>query len=214
MSTRKPLGNDKTYRLSTIAECDKSFTRSDALAKHMRLQHNISPPQPGRGGNRKRKRDDKAESDTPPAPTSAPTTGHGGFNTFKVEPHTPTELDEHSAMSPSDPKGEDVTGTTNANGTSHRRSASPGGSMDIEPWDDGDDGLPPHLLQAMDPQTGLILGRSAAMARYLVMKAKHQFALEQHEHLIEELRVARYELKRARAEKEDVLDQALRVHFG
>jgi uncharacterized C2H2 Zn-finger protein len=42
-----------------LPECDKSFTRSDALAKHMRLQHNISPPAPGRGGNRKRKRDDQ-----------------------------------------------------------------------------------------------------------------------------------------------------------
>ncbi|KAG2354238.1 hypothetical protein BDR07DRAFT_1474459 [Suillus spraguei] len=29
-------------------ECDKSFTRSDALAKHMRLQHNMPPPPSGR----------------------------------------------------------------------------------------------------------------------------------------------------------------------
>jgi hypothetical protein len=29
-------------------ECDKSFTRSDALAKHMRIQHDINPIEPGR----------------------------------------------------------------------------------------------------------------------------------------------------------------------
>ena len=27
----------------SYAECDKSFTRSDALAKHMRVQHNTPP---------------------------------------------------------------------------------------------------------------------------------------------------------------------------
>lgn len=47
-------------------ECDKSFTRSDAMAKHMRLQHNISTLPPGRGGNRKRKRDDGAGGESLP----------------------------------------------------------------------------------------------------------------------------------------------------
>jgi hypothetical protein len=42
--------------VNLFLECDKSFTRSDALAKHMRLQHNLTPPAPGRGGARKRKR--------------------------------------------------------------------------------------------------------------------------------------------------------------
>lgn len=45
---------DQFVRISS--ECDKSFTRSDALSKHMRLQHNLTPPAPGRGGARKRKR--------------------------------------------------------------------------------------------------------------------------------------------------------------
>jgi hypothetical protein len=192
-----------------LAECDKSFTRSDALAKHMRLQHNISPPLPGRGGNRKRKRDD-ADAD------ASLNVSHAGFNTFKVEPHTPTELDDTSLVSPVDHRGDYFAhGDYAPNGTSHRRSNSPGGSIDSgEPWDDGEDGLPPHLLQAVDPQTGLILGRSAAMVRYLVMKAKHRFALEQHEHLIEELRIARLELKKEREEKEAALDDVLRLNFG
>jgi len=58
-----------------LPECDKSFTRSDALAKHMRLQHNISPPAPGRGGgSRKRKRapDDQTHEDFPSSDTLPP----------------------------------------------------------------------------------------------------------------------------------------------
>jgi hypothetical protein len=41
-----------------LTECDKSFTRSDALTKHMRQQHNMNIPPPGRGSNRKRKREE------------------------------------------------------------------------------------------------------------------------------------------------------------
>jgi hypothetical protein len=80
--------------------------------------------------------------------------------------------------------------------------------------DDAEDGLPPHLHQAMNPQTGLILGRSPEMVKYLLMKAKHRYALEQHEHLIEELRVARCELRRVKDEKEAALDELLRINFG
>jgi uncharacterized Zn-finger protein len=57
MSSSSQTRPDET---TVPSECDKSFTRSDAMAKHMRLQHNISPPLPGRGGNRKRKRGDEA----------------------------------------------------------------------------------------------------------------------------------------------------------
>jgi len=178
----------------------------------MRLQHNIEPPLPGRGGHRKRKREDTE----PDVSTSGPASG--AFNTFKVEPHTPgSELDELSVAT--EQKGDYFTHGNHppANGTAPRRSHSPPTNADgmaADYRDDSDDGLPPHLLQAMDPQTGLILGRSPDMVRYLVIKAKHKYALEQHEHLIEELRIARYELKQARAEKETALDGLLRMNFG
>jgi len=78
---------EKPYTCA-LPECDKSFTRSDALAKHMRLQHNIDPPAPGRGGSRKRKRgpdDQLAPSSRGQTPPAAPA-NNGTFNTFKVEP--------------------------------------------------------------------------------------------------------------------------------
>ena len=49
---------------------------------------------------------------------------------------------------------------------------------------------------------------------YLLMKAKHRYALEQHESLLEELRVARAELKKEKEEKEGTLDDFLRGTFG
>ncbi|EPQ53282.1 hypothetical protein GLOTRDRAFT_140134 [Gloeophyllum trabeum ATCC 11539] len=172
-------------------ECDKSFTRSDALVKHMRLQHNISPPLPGRGGNRKRKREEP-EVETP--------TTHG-FTTFKVEAQTPSDMPyEDGALSGGE--GGDYFNLG-------RRSASPS-DADSEQ----EDGVPPHLMQAMDPQTGLIMGRSPSMVKYLVMKAKHGYALEQHEALIEELRVVRHEERLMREAKDMVFDEVLRRTFG
>jgi hypothetical protein len=68
----------------------------------------------------------------------------------------------------------------------------------------------PHYV----PSTNLILGRSPSMVMYLLMKAKHRYALEQHEQLLEELRVMRAELKKEREEKEAAVDKVLRGIFG
>ncbi|KZT18770.1 hypothetical protein NEOLEDRAFT_1159351 [Neolentinus lepideus HHB14362 ss-1] len=175
-------------------ECDKSFTRSDALVKHMRLQHNISPPLPGRGGNRKRKREEPEPE--VPAPLHGP-----GFTTFKVESHTPSEAYDEGTLS----GGEG--GDYFAYG---RRSASPSETGDS----DKEEGIPPHLLQALDPHTGLIMGRSPSMVKYLVTKAKQQYAIQQHEALIEELRVVRHEERLMREAKDLAFDEVLRRTFG
>lgn len=185
------------------AECDKSFTRSDALAKHMRLQHNIEPPLPGRGGNRKRKRDD-----IEPSPPVVSTTS--GFNTFKIESSTPVEFfmeegDGRRVISPIEHVRVDYFTTEG-----QHRSPTP----EEDSWDEVDDALPAHLIHAMDQSTGLIMGRSPDMIRYLVIKAKHRYALEQHEQLIEELRMARLELGREKDSKEAMLDDFLRITFG
>lgn len=86
---------------------------------------------------------------------------------------------------------------------------SPG--SDVE--DEDDDALPLYLQQ-MEDRDGLIMGRTPDMVRYLLMKAKHNYALGQHEALIEELRVVRYELAREREVKDQVLDRVLRASFG
>lgn len=179
--------------ICTRPECDKSFTRSDALAKHMRMQHNMVPPAPGRGGNRKRKRDD-AESNT------QPTTD--GYSTFKVDPPDNGDFDDR--MSPVDANGDQV----NANGNG--RSLSP----DLDEESDAEDEIPPHLLAMQDPQTGLILGRTPAMVKYILLKARHSHLLEEHAHLIEELRMVRHEEQQWRERKDALLDEVLRANFG
>ncbi|KAI0274060.1 hypothetical protein BGY98DRAFT_1099239 [Russula aff. rugulosa BPL654] len=155
-----------------LPECDKSFTRSDALAKHMRLQHNVEASAPGRGGNRKRKRD----REEPTRPTVSTASDPAGFSIFKVEPHTPSEM--------------------------HMPSEA-GGTPAADDYFNG-----PR------PATGLIRGRAPDMVKYLVMKAKFSFALEQHSTLLEELRVLRAEECALRQGKDEALDSVMRMEFG
>ncbi|OJA18531.1 hypothetical protein AZE42_06656 [Rhizopogon vesiculosus] len=172
-------------------ECDKSFTRSDALAKHMRLQHNMPPPPSGRGssGTRKRKRSLSPAQPNPPAPEQS------AFNTFKLEPQTPSELDN------------------GIGGGGDYFSAVTREEEDNE--DDGeDDGLPPHLQRLMDPGTGLIMGRTPALVKYIIQKAKLRYALETHEALIEELRIVRAQAKEEKVKKEAILDDLIKTTFG
>ena len=175
--------------LITPIECDKSFTRSDALAKHMRMQHNIVPPAPGRGGNRKRKRE---EAEAPAM------SGPEGYGAFKVEPVAFDLYDDR--ISPG----------LDAELQLSRLSGTP----DIDEDSEGDDGIPEHLQVMQDPHTGLIMGRPPAMVKYLVMKAKHQHALREHASLIEELRAVRHEEQLWRDRKDQLLDDVLRATFG
>ncbi|KAI0085224.1 hypothetical protein BDY19DRAFT_896934 [Irpex rosettiformis] len=173
-------------------ECDKSFTRSDALAKHMRIQHNIIPPAPGRGGNRKRKREE---------PEPAPQATGDGYGSFKVDP---PEIDEEIFPPPPDHTNGD-----HANGTNGKRSASPEDEEEEE-----EEEIPAYLMEKMDKSTGLIQGKTTTMVRYLIMKAKHKHALDEHANLIEELRMVRHEERRWRERKDELLDDVLRATFG
>ncbi|KAG7085678.1 hypothetical protein E1B28_003223 [Marasmius oreades] len=172
-----------------LPECDKSFTRSDALAKHMRLQHNIEPPAPGRGGSRKRKRDE----------TSSAAPAQGGS-----PPPVP-----HPSYEEADEADIDYDNFVRAmeNGFLPQ-------SPDENVEDEGDDTIPPALLARYDPATRTILGRSKEMVMYLVMKAKLRYAVEQQGYLLEELRSAKADLKREHEDKERMVDMFLRGTFG
>ncbi|OSC96980.1 hypothetical protein PYCCODRAFT_1440594 [Trametes coccinea BRFM310] len=182
-------------------ECDKSFTRSDALAKHMRIQHNISPPLPGRGGNRKRKREEPdlaAQSQSQSQASEYP----GYSSQFKVDAHGD---DDEFRLSP-------IEGSSFAS----RLPPTPIRQYtDEELFEyDPEDELPEHIQRLADPVTGLIMGRSHTQVRYMLMKAKHKWVLEQHEALLEELRVLRHEEKCWKERKDALLDELLRRQFG
>jgi len=187
----------------TLPECDKSFTRSDALAKHMRLQHNISPPLPGRG-NRKRKRPEVAAEvlvSTPAPSTSEYPLDMAVKNEGDEDPRRLLRVDGGEDFTP--PPGVDQILPQD---TLHI-SSFPAESSD-------DEFLPPSLLPHYDHETGLVHGRPRMMAKYLVMKAKYKYALGEHELLLDELEVVRLEEMRMRKAKEDALSTILQKEIG
>ena len=163
----------------------------------MRIQHNISPPLPGRGGNRKRKREEPEQgSSHAPDPY--------GYSTFKVESSHGGNDEDDFRLSPVD------------GGSLASRLPAPVRQYSPEPgdFDDPEDQLPPHLAEQADPETGFIMGRSPTEVRYILMKAKHRWVLEQHEALVEELRVLRHEEKCWKERKDALLDELLKKQFG
>ncbi|KAJ8091824.1 hypothetical protein PM082_021060 [Marasmius tenuissimus] len=170
-----------------LPECDKSFTRSDALAKHMRLQHNIEPPAPGRGGSRKRKREE----------TGSAAPAHGNTPPPVPQPPTVEDADE------SDVDYENFVRAMDEDGVLHQPSV-----------DDDADLIPPALMALYDPATKTILGRSKEMVMYILMKAKLRYAAEQQGYLLEELRASRADLRREQEDKERLVDRLLSQSFG
>ncbi|KAJ6534669.1 hypothetical protein DFH09DRAFT_1249974 [Mycena vulgaris] len=201
-------------------ECDKSFTRSDALAKHMRLQHNIEPPLPGRGGSRKRKRgpDDPEKNPNTPPPPPPGAASQSSFSTFKVESSAPLDVEDPTAIvstiSVLEPRDFEEPRATRLSPMSPGVRSPPRTVEEEEDVASTVEALPPHLRARYSAADNQVMGRSPAMVMYLLAKAKHRYALQQHEQLLEELRVIRGELKKEKDEKELALDSLLRGYFG
>jgi len=148
-----------------------------------------------------------------------------------VEPLTPSELIDDITLITQRDK-DYFNGPSHANGRPQRRSPSPRDRLPFPSYtslpfpvsgysngneDENDspvDILPEHLAQQLDPKTGLVKGRTSTMVMYLLAKAKYRYALERHDALIDELKETKQELKRARDDKERVLNDVLRTCFG
>ncbi|CAK5267459.1 unnamed protein product [Mycena citricolor] len=76
------------------------------------------------------------------------------------------------------------------------------------------EGLPPRLRAAYVEGANTVLGCSPAKAMYLVMKAKHRFAMQERDLLEQELQRAEAELMRERECKDQALDSLLRRWLG
>ncbi|KDQ24731.1 hypothetical protein PLEOSDRAFT_1107661 [Pleurotus ostreatus PC15] len=226
-------------------ECDKSFTRSDALAKHMRLQHNISPPAPGRGASRKRKRNGGEDANSSARPPDTPNhegsqrwsrhqppDAASGFSQFKVEPHTPSELDSAALQEGEAGNyfGSKGNGNT-TNGTSFAQPQPKHGSMftrnsppppfssaqsNIRPPSPPSvfDLLPQRFVDQYDEATDTIMGRTPYQVLYLLTKAKYKYARDQQEELAAELANAEIEMSRLTGDKERLVDDVLRALGG
>jgi hypothetical protein len=175
--------------------------------------------------------------------TVTPGSSGGGFNTFKVEPAPPPPSTGTTAATavPMASENENSRGSTDpfdepfmpdlnrlhaatkhhhhrsTNGYHERRRSRspPNADVDEEGYSSGSsDTLPEHLVTHFNPETGLVMGRTPAMVMYLLMKAKYRHATEQHEDLLEQLRVMKAETKREKELKEEALDQFLKAQFG
>lgn len=178
----------------------------------MRMQHNISPPAPGRGGNRKGKR--KREG-TPP-PTSA--TDHAqSSHAGSVKNEAGLEEDDLRGMAADDQAtsiGASPPPSTQLP-TSHSHPDQPMNGYIPGSGDSSDEEfLPPTLMPHFNANTGLVMGRSPILAKYLVTKAKHRYVVEEHELLVDELELIQGEEKRLRAAKDQVLNQVLFQEIG
>ena len=172
----------------------------------MRQQHNRETSPSARSWNRKRKRGEDASRDDTPA--------------SKIEGSTSTDVDAGTNQA----VNEEPAGTALATGKhplSRMASALPPESYSQEAPEtkvngtrDDEDDIPDHLMEYMDPVSGRILGRTPAFVRYILMKAKYQFATEQNEQLIEELRALRNEERYAREQKDQALDEVITTHLG
>jgi hypothetical protein len=112
---------------------------------------------------------------------------------------------------PVDVTSTDGLATVNGNGAVHSEPAT--GNKDKSGYDE-DDQIPERLLQVQDQQTGLIHGRSPAMVKYLLQKAKHKFILEEREQLEKDWTNVNEALNAERDLKEQLLDDVMRKSWG
>ena len=184
-------------------ECDKSFTRSDALAKHLRHQHNKSPPAPGRGGSRKRKRlpGDIEVTAIPSTRSLTPT-----LSTFAFALNPDGELMDFNnhARSTRSRSPSPVRGRPHEEDEGYAPAPAPL-MYDV---------IPTQLWPFQDPSTGKIHGRSQSQVLYLLMKAKHAFAMQERERLKIELEHAQEQMQAERTKKEVMVDRVLYHLYG
>jgi len=193
-----------------LPECDKSFTRSDALTKHMRVVHGMETQFPKSSQQKKRKRE---ESDAEEEPFVAPDSNG--------EDDDAPDYDEDDAYNPRGRKGRGRRGKA---GHPAEPSAVPGkmegqqppaiaAVVDAEP-EVSESESDEYLPEDVDDVTGLVNGCRPSKARYLICKAKYRYAMGEHERLLETLKWLQEETQRLRLSKDEALNDLLKKQYG
>jgi len=187
-----------------VIECDKSFTRSDALTKHMRVVHSIEPATPhsrppiagtstihppsASSAGKKRKRGAKVEEESDMDEDLPPGALESGGDDDGLD-------DMGGAGTEDDVWNPSVAATVGGKGARRRpQRRSRGGNATTTAvktediglgagsegeWSDDDASDYEALLNDIDPNTRFINGTecSLAKARYLIIKAKYRFVV-------------------------------------
>jgi hypothetical protein len=180
-------------------ECDKSFTRTDALQKHMRVQHNESMPLSRKPPTKKSKQDEAVEASL------------SGMTFFHED-----MLDSSNAMY--DPAllatGTPIPSAQIASGSATPRITTPfalppqpfpGASVDED--EEPDD---PEILQAIDANPQL----PPDQVRYLCFLARHRYAAQERQSLQTEFDQLESKKDGILQEKETMLDTIFRAEIG
>ncbi|KAG8814959.1 hypothetical protein FRC19_001375 [Serendipita sp. 401] len=212
-----------------LPECDKSFTRSDALTKHMRVVHGIEPVLPRNGpaasvASKKRKRGAKIENESDPD------------DDFLMGNMESGGEDDGMDDLPAGLGTEDDTWSPGMGKSKRRQTRKSKGGLGVGGGvtasvikSEDHDGLPVRAAAAemsdddesdyelvSDPHTGLVVGTDCTLskARYMIVKAKYRYALGEHERLLERLQFELDEVKRLRDAKDEGLNELLHLQFG
>ncbi|KAF8530050.1 hypothetical protein BU17DRAFT_36107 [Hysterangium stoloniferum] len=197
----------------SFADCDKSFTRSDTLAKHRRQQHTAAPPPtPARGSGRKRKR-----SPTPPQssviPPSAPPPSAPPPSVPPPSvppPSAPPPPPPPPPPQPSPPPDHAPSHYNFSNRAYAQRDSgfntfrvNPAPLISREQEEDSEEEEDTYKPERAG-------GRSRAMVKYLIMKAKYRFVIGERDLLNNELVTLKKTEKEEFKEKEANVDRVLR----
>jgi hypothetical protein len=185
-----------------VLECDKSFTRSDALTKHMRVVHNIEPLAPQSrpavlngpaAASKKRKRGAKAEEesdmddDLPPGILDSAGEDDGmddGAGGAATEDDTWNPYSGKSRRrQPRRSKGVPGATTSGPGSAGLLKTEEPFGAVSAigysreADWSEDDESDYDSLYQDVDPETGLVRGTeyTPSKAKYLIVKAKYRY---------------------------------------
>ena len=197
--------------LGALLECDKSFTRTDALQKHMRVQHHENLPPTRKPPTKK----PKLECD---ANAASDLNSELGVN---APPLAEEVLDSSTAMY--DPAllayGTPIPSAPIASGSATPRTVTPlqfntfavqptaPGSHQDEEEEDVDS---PEIQQAISANLNL----PADQVRYLCMLARHHLASQDRENLSVELKALSKKEEMLLLDKEGMLDIIFRTEIG
>ncbi|KAF7301985.1 C2H2-type domain-containing protein [Mycena indigotica] len=220
---------EKGHTFAPMQNATRHLHALTLLQSHMRQQHGVAASLPGRSNKRKRAMEELEMQPVQPTSEPATTTAsqvtkkprRGGMRKPKgpvlappppppapvkliiPPPRQPHEWDyESEPERPYSPK-------------------SPTTPPRLEEDNEDDDlrfsieNLPPHIRARVDPVDGQIDGQySAPKVMYLILKAKHRYALQHQEQLKSELNSIRDELRYYKSEKEIALNNLMRGYIG
>jgi hypothetical protein len=178
-------------------ECDKSFTRTDALQKHMRVQHQESLPLSRKPPTKKRKvnKDDDAASSIVDI-KKEDAGGPGGDDDDYEAPRTATHHQPE--------------------GTAEGAAAGGDPTAEQDDEDEEDEAMILDLFNGGEDAAaaGATSFTSPDQLRYAVALARYRYVISEHEVLLGELEMLRANEARVLEQKDQWLDAVLRKEIG